>query len=82
MPEKKGTIQAMSDIQERLRILLDYWIEHNREHEQEFRDWADKATSLPNDVAQQLQEAAARMADASNCLEKARQALTKSMEKE
>jgi len=71
----------MSDIQERLPILLDYWIEHNREHEQEFREWADKVASLPGEVAQQLQEAAARMADASNCLEKARQALTKSMER-
>ncbi len=44
----------MSDIRERLRILLDYWIEHTREHEQEFRDWADKAASLPNELAQQL----------------------------
>jgi len=67
----------MNDIQERLHILLDYWIEHNREHEQEFREWADKAVSLSNEVAQQLQEAAGRMADASNCLEKARQALVK-----
>jgi len=56
----------MSDIQKRLHILLDYWIEHNREHEQEFRDWADKAASLPGEVAQQLQEAGIRMADASN----------------
>ena len=29
----------MSDIQHRLHILLDYWIEHNREHEQESREW-------------------------------------------
>lgn len=70
----------MSDIQERLRILLDYWIEHNREHEQEFRDWAGKAASLSSEVAQQLQEAAIRMADASNDLEKARQALVKRKE--
>lgn len=70
----------MSDIQERLRILLDYWIEHNREHEQEFRDWAGKAASLSSEVAQQLQDAAIRMADASNDLEKARQALVKRKE--
>jgi len=56
----------MSDIQKRLHILLDYWIEHNREHEQEFRDWADKVTSSLGEVAQQLQEAGIRMADASN----------------
>jgi len=61
--------------EERLRTLLDYWIEHNREHEQEFRDWADKPASLSSEVAQQLQEAATRMADASKDLEKARQAV-------
>lgn len=72
----------MSDIQERLPILLDYWIKHNREHEQEFRDWADKVASLLGEVAQQLQEAAARMADASNCLEKARHNFAKSMGRE
>lgn len=26
----------------RLKTLLDYWIEHNREHSQEFREWAGK----------------------------------------
>lgn len=77
MPQEKGTILAMSDIREKLRILLDYWIKHNREHEREFRDWAEKPASLSTEVAQQLQEAATRMADASNCLEKARQGLTK-----
>jgi len=72
----------MSDVQEKLHILLDYWIEHNREHEKEFRDWAQKAASLSTEVAQQLHEAAARMAAASNDLMKARQALTKSREKD
>jgi len=67
----------MSDIRERLRVLLDYWIKHNQEHEQEFREWAHKATSLSGGVGQQLQEAAARMADATDWLEKARQALAK-----
>lgn len=72
----------MNDIQERLPILLDYWIKHNREHEREFRDWADKVASLLGEVAQELQEAAARMADASNCLEKARHNFAKSMGRE
>ena len=65
----------MSDVQERLRILLDYWIEHNREHEQEFRDWADKAASLSGEVAQQLKEAATKMAEANSDLMKAQQSL-------
>jgi hypothetical protein len=69
----------MRDIRERLQILLDYWIKHNQEHEQEFREWADRAASLSSGVGQQLQQAAARMADATDWLEKARQALTKNM---
>ena len=68
----------MDDVQEKLRILLDYWIEHNSEHEKEFRDWADKAVSLSTEVAQQLQEAATKMAAVSNELMKAKQALPKS----
>jgi len=68
----------MDDIQEKLNILLDYWIEHNSEHEQEFRDWADKVASLSGEVALQLQEAATKMAAASNDLMKAKQALPKS----
>jgi hypothetical protein len=70
----------MDDIQEKLRILLDYWIEHNNEHEQEFRDWADKVVSLSTEVAQQLLEAATKMAAASDELTKAKQALPKSKE--
>jgi hypothetical protein len=69
---------AMDDVEEKLNILLDYWIEHNSEHEKEFRDWADKVASLSGEVAQQLQEAAAKMAVASNNLIKAKQALPKS----
>jgi hypothetical protein len=71
----------MSDIQERLPILLDYWIKHNQEHEQEFHDWADKAASLSSEVSQQLLEAATRMAEASNCLGRAREALMKGTER-
>jgi len=70
----------MSDVQGRLRILLDYWIEHNSEHEKEFRDWADKATSLSNEVAQRLQKAAAKMVAVGDDLIKAREALRKEME--
>ena len=68
----------MDDVQEKLQILLDYWIEHNSEHERELRDWADKVVSLSTEVAQQLQEAAAKMAAVSDELMKAKQALSKS----
>jgi rubrerythrin len=68
----------MGDVQDKLKVLLDYWIEHNSEHEQEFRDWADKVGSLSSEVAQQLQKAATKMAAVSNELTKAKQALSKS----
>jgi hypothetical protein len=68
----------MDDVKEKLNIMLDYWIEHNSEHEKEFRDWADKVASLSDDVAQQLREAATKMAAASDELMKAKQALPKS----
>ena len=68
----------MDDVHEKLHILLDYWIEHNGEHEQEFRDWADKVVSSSSEIAQQLQEAATKMASVSDELMKAKQALSKS----
>ena len=30
----------------RLRVLLDYWVKHNREHGEEFKEWAEKAKSF------------------------------------
>ena len=69
---------AMDDIQKKLQTLLDYWIEHNGEHEQEFRDWADKVVSSSTEVAKQLQKAATKIASVSDELMKAKQALSKS----
>ena len=69
---------AMDEIQKKLQALLDYWIEHNGEHEQEFRDWADKVVSSSTEVAKQLQKAATKMASVSDELMKAKQALSKS----
>jgi rubrerythrin len=68
----------MNDVREKLRILLDHWIEHNSEHEKELRNWADKVTSSSVEVAQQLQKAATKMAAVSDELMKAKQALPKS----
>ena len=31
---------------EKLRILLKHWIEHNQEHGEEFREWAEKANGI------------------------------------
>jgi hypothetical protein len=70
----------MDDIEKKLRALIDYWIEHNGEHEQEFRDWADKAAASSAEVARQLQKTAIKMASVSDELEKAKQALSKGKE--
>jgi hypothetical protein len=67
----------VDDIEKKLRTLLDYWIEHNGEHEKEFRDWADKAAPLSAEVVKQLRKAAVKMASVSDELEKAKQALSK-----
>ena len=68
-------LKVMSDTLDRLRVLVDYWTEHSQEHEQEMREWAERASPLEEAVAQALLEAAARFAEASSCLERARKAL-------
>ena len=35
-----------SEERAKLRTLLNYWVEHNREHSQELREWADKAKAF------------------------------------
>jgi len=71
----------MNDVRQKLRVLLDYWIEHNKEHEEEFRHWADKIASLSSEVERRLMKAATKMGAATDELVKARQALPKSKEK-
>ena len=44
----------------KLRILLNYWIEHNKEHGEEFKEWADKAeeskeAALRTDIQEAVQ---------------------------
>lgn len=34
---------------ERFKILLNHWIEHNKEHSQEFREWVEKAKGMTVD---------------------------------
>ncbi len=36
--------------QEKLRILIPHWIEHNQEHAEEFRRWAEQADTAVDDV--------------------------------
>ena len=65
----------MTELHDRLRTLVDYWIDHNQEHEEEMRQWAGKAAPLGPQVAEGLQMAAAKLAEATTCLKGARDAL-------
>ena len=51
----------MNDI-EKLRALLPHWIEHNEEHAENFRRWAEKARHLGlEEVADLIEEAAEKV---------------------
>jgi len=55
----------------KLRALLNYWAEHNQEHSQEVRDWADKARAFGEvRVAEEMLQAAKAMDKASGLLSK------------
>ena len=63
---------------EKLKILLDHWIEHNKEHGEEFREWAEKAGDLGEaTVHEDMLNAAQHMDKASESLRKALQELDK-----
>jgi len=56
----------------KLRTLLNYWIEHNKEHSQEFREWADKAKGFGEAEAQkEMLQAALEMDKAGALLSQA-----------
>jgi hypothetical protein len=61
----------MNDTKSKLNSLLSYWLEHNREHGTEFREWADKIAVDQKDIAEQLRQAADKMAEADEYLKKA-----------
>ena len=60
----------------KLRILLAHWIEHNKEHGQEFREWAEKASALGETKAgEDMLAAAAEMDRANEALSRALRSL-------
>ena len=58
----------------KLKTLLGYWIEHNQEHGQEFREWGEKE-AVPADISEDLHRAADEMDKASQFLSQAREKL-------
>ena len=66
----------VSDERAKLRILLDHWVEHNREHSQEFSQWAEKAMALGEArIGEDMLQAAQEMDKASEFLSQARSRL-------
>jgi hypothetical protein len=58
-----------SEERSKLRVLLNYWVEHNRDHSQEFREWADKAKAFGEvEIADEMLLAAQEMDKASKLL--------------
>jgi thymidylate synthase ThyX len=61
-----------NDNQQKIRTLLDYLIEHNKEHSQEIAEWAEKARALGADQAgEQMLKAAQQMDKANEFLSRA-----------
>ena len=47
---------------DKLKILLEHWVEHNNEHSEELRDWAGKAKAFGDtEVAALMLQAAQEM---------------------
>lgn len=60
---------------EQLLSLVDYWIDHNEEHGQEFRDSAEGMGEFSTHAADLTREAATKLDEANELLQKAREAL-------
>ena len=59
---------------EKLSLLLVYWIEHNKEHEKDFKRWAEKAKGfgeIGTEVHEAIMEAVEHMEEVNECLFKA-----------
>ncbi|MCL0104779.1 hypothetical protein M1O57_04235, partial [Dehalococcoidia bacterium] len=66
---------AMDD-REKLRTLVDHWIEHNREHAEEFREWARRTRDFVGEAAgDNISQAAGRLEEANKFLLRAAEEL-------
>ena len=64
-----------TDERGKLKILLEHWIEHNREHSQEFTEWAGRAKAFGEaETGQEILRAAQEM-------ENSRQSLSQALSK-
>lgn len=60
------------DEKEKLKILLNHWIEHNTEHSEEFEEWANTAKKIGEDEVQKyMLNAASQMEKSASSLRRA-----------
>lgn len=61
-----------NDERAKLETLLNYWIEHNKEHTREFSQWADRAKGFgAAEVSKEMLEAVKEMDKAGELLSRA-----------
>ena len=61
-----------NDERAKLRTMLNYWMEHNKEHSQEFREWAERAkVSGDTEVCNEISQAALELDKATESLSRA-----------
>lgn len=60
-----------NDDKTKLKTLLNYWVEHNQEHSEEFKEWAEKARQMGEaEVAEEILQAVGNMEKVSEILTK------------
>lgn len=60
-----------ADEKAKMKTLLSYLVEHNREHSQEVKDWANKAADMGEQaLADEMMRAAGTMDEANALLDK------------
>lgn len=63
----------------RLSVVIEHWIEHNQSHTDEYKKWAQKASTLNlRGVQTEIEEAIGKLSLVNHHLEKAMKALTSS----
>jgi hypothetical protein len=56
-----------SDKEEKtLKILLDHWVAHNRSHEEEFKNWAEKSKAMDKEKTAEFIQKAVEFMEKSN----------------
>nr|ADO12087.1 hypothetical protein Ccar_3240 [Clostridium carboxidivorans P7] len=64
----------LSKEEKTLKILLDHWVDHNKSHEDGFKDWIEKSKSMGKvKTAEFIQKAVEAMENANEMLIKAKE---------